>query len=234
MNLLREAEDATNERKFIKSQVEKRRRERMNRSLERLTTMLLQEPRQLGGTERRVEKAEILEHTVRFLQNTGKGDKTKAGGGGGGGGGGRGRKQSFQDGISTCLQRAAQFLGPEGKGLWLGAALDASFAARFSRSDSDPADVHRGAEACSSTSLPHTKSILRVLRQKSKHRLQTRAFGVNSVAHPYRFRVQQGFPRIAQQAQKQNRLEIRVEGRSRKQSPSQSQPISQSLWRPWS
>lgn len=32
---------------FVKSQVEKRRRERMNRSLERLRTMLLQESQQL-------------------------------------------------------------------------------------------------------------------------------------------------------------------------------------------
>ncbi|XP_041798211.1 uncharacterized protein LOC121610258 [Chelmon rostratus] len=231
MNLLQETEDATNERKFIKSQVEKRRRERMNSSLERLRTMLLQEPQQLGGTERRVEKAEILEHTVLFLQNTGNEDKTTAGGGGGGGGG---RKHSFQDGIATCLQRAAHFLGPEGKGLWLGAALDASFAARFSRSDSDPAGVHRDSEARSSSSLPHAKSILRMLRQKSKHRLLTRAFSVDGVAHPYRFAVQQGFPTTAQQAQRQSRLEIRVQGRSRKQSSSQSQPISQSLWRPWS
>lgn len=35
--------------KFIKSQVEKRRRERLNRSLERLRTMLLQEPQQMVG-----------------------------------------------------------------------------------------------------------------------------------------------------------------------------------------
>ncbi|KAM9722950.1 transcription factor HES-7.1-like [Menidia menidia] len=67
MKLLQEPEDATSNRKLIKSQVEKRRRERMNHSLERLRTMLLQQPRQ-GGTRHRLEKAEILEHTVLFLQ----------------------------------------------------------------------------------------------------------------------------------------------------------------------
>ncbi|XP_059194244.1 transcription factor HES-7.1-A-like [Centropristis striata] len=235
MKLLQEAEDATNERKFIKSQVEKRRRERMNRSLECLRTMLLQEPQQQDGTQRRVEKAEILEHTVLFLQNTVKGDRTSAAAAGDGGG----QKHSFQDGFSTCLQTAAQFLGPEGKGLWLGAALDASLAASFSRSDSDSAGVRRRPEArfsssssssstttsSSSSSLQtHTKSILRMLRQKSKHTQGS------SVAHPYRLPAQQGSPTHSQQAQRQNQLQMRQVG---KQSPSQSSPLSQTLWRPW-
>lgn len=181
-----------------------------------------------GGTQHRVEKAEILEHTVLFLQNTAKEDSTRAGGGGGGGG----QKHSFQDGISTCLQRAAHFLGPEGKGLWLGAALDASFSSRFSRSDSDSAGVQRRTEAHSSSSS-HAKSILRMLRQKSKHRLHTRASGVNSFAHPYQVPVQHGLLRIPQQAQSQNQLEVRVERRASKQSPSQSCPVSHTLWRPW-
>ncbi|KAF1388366.1 hypothetical protein PFLUV_G00089440 [Perca fluviatilis] len=137
MKLLQDSEDAKAQRKSLKPQVERRRRERMNRSLESLKTLLLQRQE---ATQRRVEKAEILEHTVVFLQNTAERDQMRAGGGdggggegggGGGGGGGGDQKHSFQDGFSTCLQRAAQFLGPEGKGLWLGAALDASFAARF-------------------------------------------------------------------------------------------------------
>ncbi|XP_039974578.1 transcription factor HES-2-like [Xiphias gladius] len=231
MKLLQEARDATNDRKFIKSQVEKRRRERMNRSLERLRTMLLQEPQQLAGTQHRVEKAEILEHTVLFLQNTAEGDRTRAGGGGGGGGG---QKHSYQDGFSACLQRAAQFLGPEGKGPWLGAALDASFAARFARPDADSAGVPRRSEARSSASpLPRTKSILWMLRQESMHRLHTRAFGVNSLVHPYRRPVRRGFPRVPQHPQKQSQLEVRVASRASKQSPSQSCPVSQTLWRPW-
>ncbi|XP_044215801.1 uncharacterized protein LOC122987826 [Thunnus albacares] len=225
MKLIQEAEDGANDRKFIKSQVEKRRRERMNRSLECLRTMLLQQPQQPGGTQPRVEKTEILEHTVLFLQNTAKRDNTRAGG--------EGQKHSFQDGFSTCLQKAAQFLGPEGKGLWLGAALDASFTARLTRSDSDSAGVQTRSEAQFSSSLPHTKSILRMLRQKSKHRLHTRAFGVNSFAHPYQLPVQQGFPRVPQQPQRHSQLDIRVERRASKQSSSQSLPVSQTLWRPW-
>ncbi|XP_075937201.1 uncharacterized protein LOC142937950 [Anarhichas minor] len=236
MKLLQQPEDATNERKFMKSQVEKRRRERMNHSLECLRTMLLQEPQQLGGTQHRVEKAEVLEHTVLFLQKTAKRDETRASSAAssssssssdGGGDEGGGQKHSFQDGLSTCLQTAAQFLGPEGKGLWLEATLDASLAARFSHSD--PAGVQRRTEGArsSSSSLPHTKSILRVLRQKSKHRPRTTDF---SVTHPYRLPVQQGFPTIPQQAQIQNLLEMR---RASKQSPAQSSPVSQTLWRPW-
>ncbi|XP_031723190.1 transcription factor HES-2-like [Anarrhichthys ocellatus] len=235
MKLLQQPEDATNERKVMKSQVEKRRRERMNHSLECLRTMLLQEPQQMGGTQHRVEKAEILEHTVLFLQKTAKRDETRASSAAsssssssdGGGDEGGGQKHSFQDGLSTCLQTAAQFLGPEGKGLWLGAALDASLAAHFSHSD--PAGVQRRTEGArsSSSSLPHTKSILRVLRHKSKHRPRTTDF---SVTHPYRLPVQQGFPTIPQQAQIQNMLEMR---RASKQSPAQSSPVSQTLWRPW-
>ncbi|XP_047455155.1 uncharacterized protein LOC125016610 [Mugil cephalus] len=220
MKLLQESSDATNDRKFIKSQVEKRRRERMNRSLESLRTMLLQEPQQ-GGSQHRVEKAEILEHAVLFLQNTAKGDETRAGGGG--------QKQSFQEGFSSCLQKATQFLGPEGKGVWLGLALDASFSARFARSDSDSA----GVRSRTPSSLPHTQSILRMLKQKSEHRLHTRAVGVSGSAHPYRRPVQQSSSRAPQQPHRQSQLEIRAERRATKRSSSQSCPVSQTLWRPW-
>lgn len=168
-----------------------------------------------GGTQRRVEKAEILEHTVLFLQGIAKGD-----------GGDGGQKRSFQDGVSTCLHRATQFLGPDGKGLWLGVALDASVAARFSRSDSGPEGAQRRTEGCSSGSLPHSKSILQMLRQKSKH---ARAFGANGRAP-----AGQRLSRTPQRAQRQNQLESsNVEGRARKQSPSQSRPVDQALWRPW-
>lgn len=175
-----------------------------------------------GGPQRRVEKAEILEHTVLFLQKIAKGDKAEAGGVDGGGG----QKHSFQDGISTCLQRAAHFLGPEGKGLWLGAALDASFAARFSRSDSDSAGVQmRTDEARSSSSSlllkNSSRSILQVLIHRSGRRLCT----------PVVSSVQTGgdsnrCPTTPQQPH-------REASRAGKQSPPQSQALSQSLWRPW-
>ncbi|TMS11435.1 Transcription factor HES-7.1-A [Larimichthys crocea] len=193
MKLLQETEDPTNERKFIKSQVEKRRRERMNQSLERLRTMLLQEPQKLGGSQHRVEKAEILEHTVLFLQDTAKAASMSAAGVVGA------QKHSFQDGISTCLQRAAHFLGPEGKGLWLGAALDASFTVRFSRLDSDSAGVQKRTEAQStSSSLPRTKihpsdAQAKVQAQTERTRSQREQF-CSSISTSSSARVSQNSP----------------------------------------
>uniref|UniRef100_UPI003AAD90FF uncharacterized protein n=1 Tax=Centroberyx gerrardi TaxID=166262 RepID=UPI003AAD90FF len=226
MKLPQESEDAKINRKLLKPQVERRRRERMNRSLESLKALLLQGPQQQEPTQRRVEKAEILEHTVVFLHNTAEGDGRRAGGGG--------QQHSFQDGFSTCLQRAAQFLGPEGKGLRLGAALDATFAARFARSDS--VGVKAAAKARSSSSLPHMKSSQfspQTMMQKSKHRLYVRAFSMKSLPHSHQLPVQLGYPRAPQQPQRPNQLEIRVERRASGQTQSQSAPGSQSLWRPW-
>ncbi|XP_030606546.1 transcription factor HES-7-like [Archocentrus centrarchus] len=218
MKLPLEAEDATSKKKLIKSQVEKRRRERMNRSLERLRTMLLQEPHE-GGTQHRVEKAEILEHTILFLQNTATGEKATGGGGS--------RKSSFQDGFSTCLQTASRFLGPEGKRSQLGSALDAAFAARLARSHSHPAGLQ------SRNFMPHAKFILRMLRQKSKLRLRARASGEKLFVRPYPLPLQQRLPRDTKQPLKQRESEIRAEKGATKQSPSQSSPDSQTLWRPW-
>lgn len=161
------------------------------------------------ATQRRVEKAEILEHTVLFLHNTDAGDKRRGEYGG--------QKHSFQDGFSTCLQRAAQFLGPEGKGLWLGAALDASFAARFPRSDSECA-----ARSSSSSLLlrKSSRSILRVLMQRSGKRVCTSALTVSSC-------VQTGAASLRSPTAPQQPHE--VSSRASKQ----SETLSQSPWRPW-
>ncbi|XP_058504213.1 transcription factor HES-5-like [Solea solea] len=202
MKLLQDSEHTKATRKSLKPQVERRRRERMNRSLESLKTLLLQKQEE---TERRVEKAEILEHTVLFLQKTVKGDTT---GGGGGGGGGGGQKQSYQDGFSTCLQRAAQFLGPQGRGLWVGAALDASFASRFPRS-------HPQTPSPTSPLLlrKSSRSMLQLLMNRSGHRLCAQTATLSCVqnsgaeVHPS--------PSSPQQQQPPHRL------------------VSQSLWRPW-
>uniref|UniRef100_UPI0037E98E03 transcription factor HES-7-like n=1 Tax=Semicossyphus pulcher TaxID=241346 RepID=UPI0037E98E03 len=220
MKLLQDLEDAKAKRKILKPQVERRRRERMNHSLESLKTLLIQKQE---ATQRRVEKAEILEHTVLFLQNSAKGDNTRVGGGD------EGQKHSFQDGFSTCLQRAAQFLGPQGKGLWLGTALDASFSARFSRSDSDSAaGVQRRSEAHSSyDSLllrKSSSSILRSLIDRSGYKLCTPALRGGSCTKT----IEQSHrsPRTPQQSHK-------VSSRASKQSPPQSHPVSQTPWRPW-
>ncbi|XP_023819573.1 her7 isoform X1 [Oryzias latipes] len=227
MKLLQDQDESTSNRKLLKSQVEKRRRERMNRSLERLRTMLLPEPHQVGSDplwvlfcpraddplihaaaavaqvtpKHRVEKAEILEHTVIFLQKTTK-EQTRSG-----------QKQSFRDGFSTCLRRASRFLGPQGKGLWLGPALDATFSTRLARSDFDSS----GLQTRSFSSLQHTRSLLQKLRQKSKDRLRAQVFG----APP----VQQSQARAAQPH--------RHERAASKDGSAQSGPLSQTLWRPW-
>ncbi|TNN25280.1 Transcription factor HES-7.1-A [Liparis tanakae] len=222
MKLFQLPEDATNEKKFMKSRVEKRRRERMNHSLERLRTMLLQAPRQPGGTRHRVEKAEILEHAVLFLQSTAEGEEMRASSSSSAasppsGGGDGGRTHSLHDGFSTCLQTAARFLGAEGKGLWLGAAaLDAaSLAASLSPTDPEPGVRRRGRRRGEGRggggggSLPRTKSILRMLRQKSE-----------AAARPA------GRP----EAPRQNPAETRP---ASKPSPAASGPVGPTLWRPW-
>uniref|UniRef100_A0AAY4BG29 BHLH domain-containing protein n=1 Tax=Denticeps clupeoides TaxID=299321 RepID=A0AAY4BG29_9TELE len=61
--------------KLLKPQVERRRRERINHSLESLRTLLLQNTQhQVRLVHVQVEKAEILEHTVLFL-HTSNGEK---------------------------------------------------------------------------------------------------------------------------------------------------------------
>ncbi|KAL6109636.1 uncharacterized protein ACO6RY_12718 [Pungitius sinensis] len=239
MQLLQQTQEATNERKFMKSQMEKRRRDRMNHSLERLRTMLLQEPQRLGA-QHRVEKAEILEHAVLFLQKTrasaaaaASSSSSSSSSSSDGADAGRGQKHTFRDGFSSCLQTAAQFLEPDGKGPWLRAALGASVAGR---PESDPAagvqgrpgDTRPGdARASSSSSLSHTKSILRSLRQKSKHSPHVPHTGASE---PCGCPTRSGFPGASRQPRTQKPLQMRRAG---KQSPSRSGPVNRTLWRPW-
>ncbi|CAJ1062985.1 transcription factor HES-5-like [Xyrichtys novacula] len=218
MKLFQDSEDAKAKRKSLKPQVERRRRERMNHSLEHLKTLLLQRQE---ASKRRIEKAEILEHTVLFLQSSAKKGKTSAEDGGGG------HKHSYRDGFSTCLQRAAQFLGPEGKGLWLGAALDASFAARFSRSVSDSAAGVQTQHHSSSNPLllkKTSRSILRSLLDKSGYRIGTPPLKGDSCVNQSKESLHS--PQTLHQSHT-------VSSRANTQSPPQSQPVSHTLWRPW-
>ncbi|KAM4600419.1 hairy and enhancer of split related-7 [Polymixia lowei] len=223
MKLSQEAEDAKLNRKLLKPQVERRRRERMNRSLENLRSLLLQGPQQQGKMQPRVEKAEILEHTVLFLQSTTEGDRTRAGG--------EGLQHPFQDGFSACLQRATQFLGPQEEGLRLGAALDATFAARFAGLDSTGLKVT--IKTRSPNTLRHTESSQSIpqvtMVQKSKHR-HARAHALNLSMFAPSNRVP---TESAQQPQRSNRVEIRVQRQSTTETQSRSVPPSQTLWRPW-
>ncbi|XP_051750399.1 hairy and enhancer of split related-7 [Ctenopharyngodon idella] len=116
MKILGETETIKMDRKLLKPQVERRRRERMNRSLENLRSLLLQGPEHNSPSQRRIEKAEILEYTVLFLQNSvAQAKKAKDAEGG--------EKRQFMDGFSSCLQKAARFLSDEGDARGLEATL---------------------------------------------------------------------------------------------------------------
>ncbi|KAK5922074.1 hypothetical protein CgunFtcFv8_019374 [Champsocephalus gunnari] len=218
MKLIHESQNAKFDRKNLKPQVERRRRERMNRSLGSLKTLLLQ---QQEASQRRVEKAEILEHTVLFLQRTAEEDNTRVGDAAGA------QKHSYQDGFSTCIQRASRFLGPDGKGLWLGAALDASLVARVSSLDSDSAGVHRrtGVYSSSSSLRNFSTYILRRLIHRSGHKLRTPAPSVLSCV--------QTLGESHRSATTPHHQSCKVASPASKQSPSQSITAGQSLWRPW-
>ncbi|XP_056313093.1 hairy and enhancer of split related-7 isoform X2 [Danio aesculapii] len=104
MKILAQTEKIKMERKLLKPQVERRRRERMNRSLENLKLLLLQGPEHNQPNQRRLEKAEILEYTVLFLQKANKANKEEEGE----------EKSQFMEGFSSCLQKAARYLLDEG------------------------------------------------------------------------------------------------------------------------
>ncbi|XP_069571123.1 transcription factor HES-7-like [Brachyistius frenatus] len=214
MKVLQDVEDAKAKRKSLKPEVERRRRERINRSLESLKVLLLYRQE----TQRRVEKAEILEHTVLFLQNTIK----RAGGGG--------QKHSFHDGFSTCVQRAAHFLGPQGESLRLGEALDASFAARFSRADSAGVYVC----VCSGTET-HSPPRSVLLRKSSRYMLQMLVHkaghsrcmpGLNAPGCSQSHGEPRGAPTTPQQSHG-------AANPAGKPNLLQCLPVNRCFWRPW-
>ncbi|XP_052377722.1 transcription factor HES-7.1-like [Oncorhynchus keta] len=209
-------ENRKTDRKLLKLQVERLRRERINHSLESLRTLLLQGPLHHGVTQRRVEKAEILEHTVLFLQNTGDGDRKK---------GEDGEKQHpFQDGFSGCLQRAAHFLGQEEEGLQLEAALNSTFSARLNSQACMNPEVP--AKAHSSTSLPNTtchqsSNLMKI--QESHYRQQLYDVYRRHLSHAHRAPLRHGDPKPPQLPHRH----------ADKEAQSQNLPGSQSVWRPW-
>lgn len=162
-----------------------------------------------------MEKAEILEYAVRFLQSIAK-EGVLSGDGG--------QRPSYQDGVSSCLQRAAQFLGPDGKNTWLG--LDPSLAVLDP--DSDPSgDRRAGGGGSTVGSLPHCEAaVVQRLRQEASRRLQEagglkRRRFVRPVQLPTLTLAQHQPPDGAE------------EGQESKQSLAQSHPATQPLWRPW-
>lgn len=110
------------------------------------------------------------------------------------------------------MQRAAQFLGPEGKGLWLEAALDASSAARVASSDS-AGDKNK--TQASSSYLPLRKSsraILQMLIHRAQYRMRMAALNMTS---------------CVQTRRESNRSSTTPQQLHKVTSPANS------LWRPW-
>ncbi|XP_076866782.1 hairy and enhancer of split related-7 [Brachyhypopomus gauderio] len=103
MKNMEDTESLKKDRKLLKPQVERRRRERMNRSLENLRLLLVQDAGHQVLSQRRVEKAEILEQTVLFLQSSVEQAKGAEG-------------YPFLEGFSACMDRATRFLKQEGGG----------------------------------------------------------------------------------------------------------------------
>lgn len=161
-----------------------------------------------GAVKCRMEKAEILEHTVRFLQTIAKDGPASAD-----------QRPSFQDGVSSCLQRAAQFLGPDGKDMWPG--LDPALA--VPDSDSDPSGGCRGGGR---DPLPHSKAaVVQMLRRESDRRLQAGGLKRRRFVRPVQLQAL---------TPEQNHLPARPEeGAGSKRSLAQSHPAAQALWRPW-
>lgn len=163
--------------------------------------------------QRRVEKAEILEHTVLFLQKARDSNRSEAAGGT--------QKDSFQEGFSACMERAVRFLGPEGKGLHLRAALDPPVSARVSGSDS-------GSANWKNRSGVHPSSSSQLLRRSCKSLLHLWLRKPGSVPGLVVFRC------VQKPGQSQRPLPSQqVRNGASKQNHLQSQPASHSLWRPW-
>uniref|UniRef100_H3D8H8 BHLH domain-containing protein n=1 Tax=Tetraodon nigroviridis TaxID=99883 RepID=H3D8H8_TETNG len=195
-------EASSSRKRTLKHHVERRRRERINRSLDSLKSLLLL-PQLQEAAERRVEKAEILEHTVVFLQRSRAQSRPGAAGGT--------QKDSFREGFSDCLERAAGFLGPRRKGPHLRAALQPPASAAFPRPDFAPAGWR-------SSSHARPSSGSRLLRSSCTSILPSWLREPGPVKPG-----QSGRPLPPQQRRTA----------ASKQSPLQGQPAPPSLWRPW-
>ncbi|KAK1138168.1 transcription factor HES-7.1-A-like [Acipenser oxyrinchus oxyrinchus] len=104
-------EDRKQHKKLLKPLIEKRRRERMNHSLESLRILLLENAQMKKLTNPKVEKAEILESAVEFLRRERACDGAQQ----------RQRlrrvardasesQRGYHDGFQDCLTRTASFL----------------------------------------------------------------------------------------------------------------------------
>ncbi|XP_017316068.1 transcription factor HES-7.1-like [Ictalurus punctatus] len=204
MNKFEETERLKIDRKLLKPQVERRRRERMNRSLENLRILLLQGPEQQAMSQRRVEKAEILEHTVLFLQSSiteakksrpeGPDESSPEG-------------HQFRDGFSACLQKAARFLQEESEARGLHNSLSSSLYHCLSR--------------------PHWHSARDARQCHGTQGLQCVRRHTHTLSHPYRIPPQHTDPNTAHRHHYQN-----TAGTAQPTASPQAAG-RQCVWRPW-
>ncbi|MCJ8748375.1 hypothetical protein PDJAM_G00164020 [Pangasius djambal] len=205
MNTFEEMERLKMDRKLLKPQVERRRRERMNRSLENLRILLLQGPEHQAASQRRMEKAEILEHTVLFLQSSiTKAKKSRAEDESSSEGG-----HQFLDGFSACLQKAALFLQEESAARGLHDSLSSSLYRCLSRPhrpavrDVKPSHGTQGPQCVKTHTHTHT------------------------LTHPYRITLRHTDPNTVQRLHKQNTAS------ASRPTTSPQAAGRQRVWRPW-
>ncbi|XP_034399895.1 hairy-related 5 [Cyclopterus lumpus] len=99
-----------------KPMMEKRRRERINQSLETLRLLMLDNTHNEKLKNPKVEKAEILESVVKFLE-TGKEDEKNPRSTSVGQRPNVARQHSFHDGMRSCLLRVSHFIANKSKEL---------------------------------------------------------------------------------------------------------------------
>ncbi|XP_065140750.1 hairy and enhancer of split related-7 [Paramisgurnus dabryanus] len=218
MKMLGEPGNIKMDRKLLKPQVERRRRERMNQSLENLRTLLLQGPEHNSPNQRRMEKAEILEYTVLFLQKSIQDRAKKAKDEE------ETQKHQFMDGFSTCLQKASRFLLDEGEGRGIEGSVTATLCQQLTQPCVPthirlPVKVHRS----SRTKVPDSHP---------QHHLQQTSVCKQRLS-PVRKDVVLHQKRIPLRSTKSSTLQCQ-NTHTVAQSTSQHQaPVSQSVWRPW-
>nr|XP_046262366.1 hairy-related 5 [Scatophagus argus] len=137
-------------RKFSKPQMEKRRRERINHSLETLRLMMLENTSDESLKNPKVGKAEILESVVQFLKTTKEVDRAH-----------RGAKtdlsraqsptcasqHNYRDGMRSCLLRVSHFIASKTQEL-METGGDVTQASPPSHPPSSPGHVHRSRIPC--------------------------------------------------------------------------------------
>ncbi|XP_056296050.1 hairy-related 5 [Pseudoliparis swirei] len=100
-----------------KPMMEKRRRERINQSLETLRLLMLDNTHNEKLKNPKVEKAEILESVVKFLETGKEEDEKSPRSTSGGQRPDVARQHSFHDGMRSCLLRVSHFIANKSKEL---------------------------------------------------------------------------------------------------------------------